>query len=803
MVDTVFAQKDGKRRYSAPKSEEALWKAHVPRVFAKETGDSTYEPEQQARPARRNKTVEESTPRAGNRPVGNVLAQEKGKVGFSAATSDEPFQEVHEPRVFAETVGYSTYERERQARSARRNESMHSRSRPPRSSLPRWPTPRERQPISLQDDSGAHALRIYDDISDRGEIDTGELGAEYSKLGEDAILEAAVVVQASPAKEMKIVPAPGDDVTVPPTLAHGLDRVLFSPGVHMLQDPRTGVYNFPADLKNIMSVHDFDFDALPQYQPPSGDSVLEKVAVKYKRRYYGSTSNMTVILSQFHFFLSRARPLHVPQLSKAFQVQPEFTKGSLSAASFFLRYKPKTGTYALDVDKSEDEDMILMWLGRSMEKQLVTNSTEYSLFHRENSHQLTPEMRADRETYHYTAFGEFMMRSQQDAMDARLPGEGTFDLKTRAVEAVRYDIDYINERATCDYQLRTLKGERESFEREYYDMARSAFLKYLLQVRMGRMDGIMVAYHNVKRLFGFQYIPREEMDAIIHGPSYRNIALPEFQVSIEMMGDLFGRATEKFPETSLHCLMHYEERDQELHVFVTPMSEEEIAKTQKREESRMFNVKKKAQKIAEAILNSDETGAKARKTTEGKKCAEDQFNSTLDDDINYTIPELKDKRGNQVFVHYRIEINHIINGERLPPYTPPVIKDDDDWKIEYLISEIPEHGDRESVIEFSRAMQTRKLGRAGSHSSMLRSLGEAGARYQDLLDARDHEKNFETYAPERGEVLYQERIEKMREEMRKRMESGEEPTLEQLKGYKEVNGFWEKPSPKEKPWSKE
>lgn len=37
-------------------------------------------------------------------------------------------------------------------------------------------------------------------------------------------------------------------------------------------------------------------------------------------------------------------------------------------------------------------------------------------------------------------------------------------------------------------------------------MTRSAFLKYSMQVRIGDMDGIFVAYHNTARIFGFQYI---------------------------------------------------------------------------------------------------------------------------------------------------------------------------------------------------------------------------------------------------------------------------------------------------------
>jgi Mitochondrial protein Pet127 len=32
------------------------------------------------------------------------------------------------------------------------------------------------------------------------------------------------------------------------------------------------------------------------------------------------------------------------------------------------------------------------------------------------------------------------------------------------------------------------------------------------------MDGVIVVYHNTERMFGFQYIPLEEMDRRLFGP---------------------------------------------------------------------------------------------------------------------------------------------------------------------------------------------------------------------------------------------------------------------------------------------
>ena len=65
--------------------------------------------------------------------------------------------------------------------------------------------------------------------------------------------------------------------------------------------------------------------------------------------------------------------------------------------------------------------------------------------------------------------------------------------------------------------LDTIGGRRGSFEEEYYDMIRAAFLEYSFQARIGNMSGIFVAYHNVARIFGFQYISLEEIDLCLFG----------------------------------------------------------------------------------------------------------------------------------------------------------------------------------------------------------------------------------------------------------------------------------------------
>lgn len=83
------------------------------------------------------------------------------------------------------------------------------------------------------------------------------------------------------------------------TLAHGLDRVLFNPGVHFLRDPRSGVYNFPpTTLESVPRLEDFEFEKLPAYITSSKDEALLALAVKEGKTWVGSTSTSVGMLCQ-------------------------------------------------------------------------------------------------------------------------------------------------------------------------------------------------------------------------------------------------------------------------------------------------------------------------------------------------------------------------------------------------------------------------------------------------------------------------------------------------------------------------
>lgn len=294
-----------------------------------------------------------------------------------------------------------------------------------------------------------------------------------------------------------------------------------------------------------MPIAEFDFKALKEYVTSSRDERLDRIAKEQGKRYVGSTSSMTGVLEHFHFLLSQFRPINTSMLSQGFpSPHKTFTLFSRCPSAIFLTWKD--GTYAIDADKEFASGSVLSMLGKSMEKLLTLDMDEFERYRKSNPEQVSDDKRGLPECYHYTTMGDFVMRSQLDAHNKYLPGTGMFDLKTRAVVTVRMDAE--NYEMMKGYEIRDRFGEWESYEREYHDMIRAAFLKYSLQVRMGRMDGIFVAFHNTERIFGFQYVPLEEMDLALHGVKDRELGDQEFKLSLALFNEILDKATKRFPE---------------------------------------------------------------------------------------------------------------------------------------------------------------------------------------------------------------------------------------------------------------
>lgn len=335
-----------------------------------------------------------------------------------------------------------------------------------------------------------------------------------------------------------------------------------------------------------MPVTEFDFKTLKEYITSSKDETLIELARKTEKKYVGSSSSMTSVLSHFHYLLSNWRPLKQDIISRGFEDSDrQFTRLLRGPSAMFLHYKD--GVYAIDADKEFDSANILMNLGKSMEKQLTLPKEQFERYRRSAPNKITQEEENEvPESYHYSTLGDFVMRSQLDAYDPRLPGSGMFDLKTRAVVSIRMSVsDY---EQGLGYEIRNRFGSFESFEREYYDMIRAAFLKYSLQVRIGRMDGIFVAFHNIERIFGFQYVPLSEMDYALHGQSDTELGDREFQYSIKLWNEVLDRATAKYPKQSLR--LHFEtteSRPARMMVFVQPVTGDDIRAIQEKNKTKI------------------------------------------------------------------------------------------------------------------------------------------------------------------------------------------------------------------------
>ncbi|KAK8041398.1 hypothetical protein PG994_014405 [Apiospora phragmitis] len=373
-------------------------------------------------------------------------------------------------------------------------------------------------------------------------------------------------------ENLHLVPIEKKQPPVPP-VSYGLDRVLFNPGVYHLQDPRSRVYNFDPYLSKIMPIQEFDFNALKQYITSSKDETLINIARENNKRYTGSTSSMTAMLAHFHYLLSSWREINPAILSKSFNTPSNhFTKILTSPAAIFLHWKD--GVYAIDADKEFDTANILSMLGKSMEKLLTLSKEDYERYRTINSDQISEEERNADEAYHYTGLGDFMMRSQLDAHDPRVPGTGMFDLKTRAVISIRMDAEGFHK--GLGYEIRNRFGDWQSFEREYYDMIRSAFLKYSLQVRMGLIP-----------LWGDT----------------------EFKLSLGLLNDIMDRASKKFPEQSLR--LHFETRPSVvapfMYIFAKPVENHEIKEVQEANKAKIEEFERKVLGLGPADVGTTST----------------------------------------------------------------------------------------------------------------------------------------------------------------------------------------------------
>ncbi|KAF2446189.1 Pet127-domain-containing protein [Karstenula rhodostoma CBS 690.94] len=576
------------------------------------------------------------------------------------------------------------------------------------------------------------------------------------------------------------------DYEIPPVprLAYGLDRVLFNPGVYRLQDPRSRVYNFDPYLEKIMSVNEFNFSALSEYKTSSKDEELLALTKKMETKFTGSTSSMSGVLQHFHFLLSNFRPLNHNMLSQEFpKPTNKFSKITLGPSAIFLR--KKDDLYAIDADKTFDQPNIMSWLGHSLEKLLTVERTEFERYRRSSGDAVPGEDESSR-CYHYSKLGNFLMRSQLDAYDPRLPGKGIFDLKTRAVVSIR--MNHQEYETGKGYQIRYDRGEWESYEREFYDMTRATMLKYSLQVRMGRMDGIFVAYHNVERIFGFQYLPIEDMDNVLHGQKDTCLGDQEFKMSISLLDELMQKATQQYPDQTLHLHFHTHQSQRGnppfMYIFAEPVTEERADEIQNKNQAAHKAFERDIvgiikddpslqaewheiqDQVDEELGGGDEVDIKEAETAGDVEAAAEESleqssekTSEMADDSSPKKPKDSDAPDTPKgpLMGWTLAVRHRLNGEYVE--RPAKLTSEDSWTIEYHIRELNE-SDRWSLYEKVKKARDDLVGEARDSASNKSQLdgyrqliqrysdkGRAWREEQDALAAAVEPKVYEPLGP--------------------------------------------------------
>ena len=335
-----------------------------------------------------------------------------------------------------------------------------------------------------------------------------------------------------------------------PKLAHGLESVINSNRI-------VGISEY-LSIQKVPLISKERLRQLQLYTPPSQDANLIK-SIPSSTKYIGSTSTTTGLLSQIYYMMSNKRKPDTSRLSPEFEFLSQyFTSGSQAPVTVILR--KINGIWTIDSDKSFDKPNVLADLGHVLEYRLTSTLKQFENF---IEHNHLPR----KDCFHLMEYGNLSLRSQLDCAHDLLP-KRIFDLKTRAVLPIRLNVTRY--RHNLWYKIIKHKGEFLSFEREYFDMIRSAFLKYYFQVCIGNMAGIYVAYHNTEEIFGFQYISREELAQRVFG--FSELGESVFKTSLSILQQLLRTLLDKETHEQFSVTLHFYKG--ELKVFKEAISPE-------------------------------------------------------------------------------------------------------------------------------------------------------------------------------------------------------------------------------------
>ncbi len=270
----------------------------------------------------------------------------------------------------------------------------------------------------------------------------------------------------------------------------------------------------PQTYETVVLPEEMNQKFITGFTPSSRDEMLVSLARENACRLVASTSSISSLMVHMHYAFCGMHPANMSRFSPVFEAFPRRFTRTLRRASTVVLRKREGNVWAIDGMPSGGgrSGNVLMELGKSWE-QIVTNEEDTI-----KGMMKTAEVPADFEipdVYRYTKFQDFLLRSQLDAAKVVDGAVKVFDIKTRACNPIRMDVH--NYKWYKQFKIQRPRGAFKSWEREWYDMVRSTFIKYNFQCRIGQMDGVFIAYHNTQDVLGYQYVSLDEIHDLIYG----------------------------------------------------------------------------------------------------------------------------------------------------------------------------------------------------------------------------------------------------------------------------------------------
>ncbi len=335
---------------------------------------------------------------------------------------------------------------------------------------------------------------------------------------------------------------PSMEAKNPPRLVNGLEEVV----KRRCLMPTNAVCSM-AGMENsnffykLPTPEEIDYDSIGDYIPPSRDTLLRSLAQRNACKYIMSTSTITSLMVHADYLLTMFRSPLFQLLSHEYTEEP--LRYMISARKPNLAYATvvceNPRIIAIDSESGFSEgpsSLILLKMGKYLESMMTHSEHDFNRkFLMKNKASRLPTDKPLPEFYSFLRAGNMMLRSQIDSgmQDGKILRK--IEIKTRGVTPQRYDIDHYMK--YYDYKLTKTLGLFESFEREYYDLIRGGFIKYVHQMTIGDMDGVIIAYHNTQEIFGFEYLSKWHLEKRIYGS--QEFASVCFRSSLTLLQQIF------------------------------------------------------------------------------------------------------------------------------------------------------------------------------------------------------------------------------------------------------------------------